>query len=137
MSAGIGYGEIPRAIEGAISSAGPMTSPELAQYTGIDQRAVAVAVGRMRRPDEKRGGAIRLHVCGWAFDCEGRRRYPRAIYALGPGRDAPRPKGESVARKAVTRDAMFKRVKAASVFNMGMTRAEVRDLVRSTRGVAA
>ncbi|MGA0610037.1 hypothetical protein [Caldimonas sp. KR1-144] len=66
-----------------------MASVEIAEELQLPERRVAGALHRLHRGERK--GTI--HIARWEYDLgDGRRRYPRPIFALGSKRDAPKPK---------------------------------------------
>lgn len=68
---------------------GPCTSREIAENIGLHHKHAA-AVQFVVLQESPRHGQ-RAHVIRWEFDTPGARRYPRAVLAIGPGRNVPRP----------------------------------------------
>jgi hypothetical protein len=69
---------------------GPSTSSEVARELGITTRHAAANAQRLLKASKLHGQ--RVHVVGWVYDEPGQHRYPRALYAAGPGPNVPRPK---------------------------------------------
>jgi len=75
------------AVRDLLRTIGPMTSAELLKFfPGRSLRDVSSSLGKMRglaRPQ------VRIH--DWVREADGQKCYLRAVYALGSGRDAPKP----------------------------------------------
>jgi hypothetical protein len=50
-----------------------------------------------------------IHICGYMPEVEGIRRYPRPVYRLGPGVDAPRPAPLTDKQRKLRRKRRMKR----------------------------
>lgn len=50
-----------------------------------------------------------IHICGYMPEVEGIRRYPRPVYRLGPGVDAPRPAPLTDKQRKLRRKQKMKR----------------------------
>lgn len=50
-----------------------------------------------------------IHICGYMPEVEGIRRYPRPVYRLGPGVDAPRPVPLTEKQRKLRRKQKMKR----------------------------
>lgn len=89
-----------------------MTAREIAEELGLKHiTQVSAALGPFR------GTLVR--VGGWRRDEDGGRLYPRALYAAGPGVDAPKP--EKLPRSEYNRRARHKlRSQVASVWELGL-----------------
>ena len=77
----------------ALKELGKATRSQMQEIAGIDKYSAGQAVSRMTRVT-KRGenvGSRRAHVCGWVSEHDGQRDYLRPVYAIGDGKDAPRP----------------------------------------------
>ena len=123
-------GEIVALILKALKDYGPMTRVELEGVVGVAKDQLSPIVSRMNKFTFKCGK--RIHIKAWSYDAEGERRYPRAIYALGDGVDATKPKE---ARIEIRRryDARRKlKYTTNSVFNLGKTRDQIRAELRTT-----
>lgn len=63
---------------------GPMTAREIAAELGVSPEYVRGSLGRAKADKQ-------IHIKAWRRDEDGGRLYPRAIWAAGDGRDAPKP----------------------------------------------
>lgn len=121
------FGSTANAIRALLRDFGPMTRIELQREVGIPRDRVSAVVSRIHTRGE-------IHIQSYTYDDESGRRYPRAIYAWGPGENAAKPKADKkeVGRrsKRVTRT----RIMTSSVFNLGLTRQQCRDLRRVVIG---
>lgn len=85
---------------------GPMTGSEIYRLTAsmMTRANVTKALTEMRRAARPEG---RVHITAYVHDDGIGRYYPRAVYAIGPGREPPRPKpltyGERNRRSAARR----------------------------------
>lgn len=68
---------------------GPATSSEVADVLGISYRHAAAAAFNLLRNNPRTGQ--RVHIVGWIFDHPGQKRYPRAVFAAGPGKNVKKP----------------------------------------------
>lgn len=92
---------------------GPMTTRELAaELPGLEFNYIRAVVAEQRAHG-------RLHVKAWQREEEGGRLYPRAVYAMGPGKDAPRPAPLTKAEQNARHRAR-KAVRVASVWDLGL-----------------
>lgn len=110
------YGSTVNQIIEAIQTCGPMTRTELCNYIKADRNSAAAVVSRMNKPT--RTLPKRLYICGYVYDQEGQRFYPRAVYDIG---DKPDVKSPGAKRKeVVTRYRTRKKMRYAtnSVFNL-------------------
>lgn len=120
------------AVEKAIEEQGPMSRAELERATG---KALGSTLSRLSDPNGSGPNSPqRLHIIGWCFDHEDDRRYPRAIYDIGPGPNKPKPapKGWS-ARNRKYRDVALKQV--AGVFELGLPVSKRFKLTAQRRSV--
>ncbi|MFM6959524.1 MAG: hypothetical protein ACKOW0_00675 [Schleiferiaceae bacterium] len=118
----IPWGEIPANIEAALRAYGPMTLPELVLHVPGTPNDIRKALERMRKPSKRITpvGKKRVHIHGWTRDAEGVRPYPRAIYALGHGEDAPPMRRKSVKQvKAEWWARQSARTRKNFVFHLG------------------
>lgn len=67
---------------------GPLTSKQACEFfPGSDHRTVARVISDIRSRKVRR-----VRISGYVFDEDGTaKRYPRPVYALGKGPDAPKP----------------------------------------------
>lgn len=84
-------GETVRGITHNIMVNGPMTLADLSAALGKHKSYVHPVIARMMKPTTKPAMPKRLYVVQYVYDQEGMRKYPRAMYALGEGPDAPHP----------------------------------------------
>lgn len=103
---------------GAIGEQGPMTSADLSLYLGKPKGDISSTVSRLNRAHKTVGK--RLQVVGYVYDAEGSDiKVPRALYDIGDGPDAPKPKRD---HKAVMRRFRArKKLRLTSVFDLGKT----------------
>jgi hypothetical protein len=93
------WGNLIDLVLASLRDDGPATRAQLENRLRMDSRNVGQTVARivriMDRPRELRGRR-RAHICGWIRDeHEGKRSYPRPIYAFGHGANAPKPKPQT------------------------------------------
>jgi hypothetical protein len=122
------WGTTTAAIERVLADGVPMGSAEIAREIGLSRERVCSCISRMARRNPK--VERRVHIAAWVLDDgEGRRRYPRALYALGdlPNAKKPRPEtGTEMARRY--RERNYGQV--ASVWDLGKPKRNVRSLIR-------
>lgn len=109
-------GRVVRAVTAHLQVCQEATAMDIAQQHGIDRYVVLEALRRMARPTKD--GQKRAHVVRYVYDQEGARPYPRAVYALGDGIDAPRPKPDKKAIKSAYYRRCEAKAKCNSVFNL-------------------
>lgn len=84
------YGAAKIATLKALLEHGPMTRIVLERMTGIPKASMGQVISSLHKRSARYGK--RVHIVGWERDAAGhRKRYPRAVYAFGPGRDMPKP----------------------------------------------
>jgi len=118
------YGVRSRAILMALEQYGNQSRAELEQSAGIRKDLISAIVSRLN----KRGARIgkQIHIVSYVYDAEGARRYPRAVYAIGDGEDAKKPKAspkENRRRYDAKRVGLYR---MNSVFNLGKSRDQIR-----------
>lgn len=96
---------------------GPMTGAEIAEMTDMSRIDASTALLRLNKPNSK--NPKRVHIIKWVEDHHGQRRYPRAVYALGDGSDAKKPKPDPNARKREYEARKKNRLKGSFVFHLG------------------
>lgn len=101
----------------AVRDLGPLTRAEICREVGIDRQFVSAVITRAHRQGL-------MHIAGYVMDDEVGRRYPRAQYALGPGKDAKRPVQKPTATNIRSQRVRRTRIQTSSVFNLGLTRAQ-------------
>lgn len=89
------YGAVKIATLRALRDYGPMPRIMLERITGCSKQTMGQVVSSLHKESPRYGKRIR--IVGWERQPMGsRKQYPRAIYALGTGTDAPCPwQGES------------------------------------------
>lgn len=127
MTGRAGYGATVELILWALREYGPMTRAEIERAIGKDHRTVSAVVSRMA----KRGpaSAKRVYILEYRHEDDevaGKRRYPRAVFALGDNPDAKRPKPDVAANKRRYNQGKKAHLLMNSVFNLGKTRSQVR-----------
>ena len=111
----------------------PMTRAEICEFTGIDHNVIAPVVTRMSKPSPQR--PQRIHIKTYTDELDGMKRYPRAVFALGQGINARKPKRDLRANKRRYLQNLTATLRSASVFNMGMTQRQARLI--GYKGMAA
>ena len=125
------WGELTWQVLHMLHEIGPMTRAEICVYLGQDKDKVSSIVSRLATDSPKAGK--RIYVCDYVYDMEGERRYPRAVYAIGGGRDKPRPKPDPLEVKRrywARRKALLT---ANSVFHLGMTRRQTDAYIKERK----
>jgi hypothetical protein len=102
----------------ALSELGDMTVLETARHLRINRDSAAALLQNLRTPSP-RFPEKRVHICGYTYDDEEGRHYPRPIYRLGPGDDAKKPKAKTEKQKVTKyREARRARNRSSFVFNL-------------------
>lgn len=114
----INYGKNVSAALDALCLHGEITAMELMNSAGIDRRSAHAALNNLAT--RTKSGQKRAHIVRWVHDHEGARKYPRAVYALGDKRDAPKPKRDVKATKRAYYDRIRSKTLMNSVFNLGL-----------------
>lgn len=81
-----GWGVLTLRVLDALEQYGPMTAQDVCSHLGLERRPGGSILGRL-----KASTPTRVHISAWQRDQEGQRQYLRAVYAAGPGVDAPKP----------------------------------------------
>lgn len=115
---------VPRALE-LLAELGPMTQAELGELLGLDRFGASALMNILRRP--LKTIPKRVHIVKWVTDHPGQRSYPRAVYALGEGVDAPRPKRNQKKIKQRYEHNKRMRLKMSSVFRLGAHLKDIRS----------
>ena len=115
------YGSLVQQIEKILVDTGAMTSAEICQELRLQKPELSAVISRMAKASQTM--PKRIYIVGYTFEHEThKRRYPRAIYALGDLEDVPKPKPdrkETIRRYNANKR---KRLTANSVFNLGLPR---------------
>jgi hypothetical protein len=109
---------------------GPMTSAEISEALGICAHHASSMMLRLIRENRKRPQLV--HIKSWVTDHKNQRRYPRALYELGAGPNARKPKPDPNARKREYEARKKSILKTSSVFNLAVPLKCLRS--RSTPG---
>ena len=121
-----GKGEMVQEILQALKDLGPMTGAEIAASIGYGQRRTHGITQRLRKKLSNK--PKRIYVCGYVFDNEGQRNYPRAVFDLGDKNDVEKPKANP--KKAARKYHQKTKERVNSVWMLGMTRDEKRSSMR-------
>lgn len=121
------WGETVAKIEVALKQHGPMTRADLEKLLGMTKDQFGGSLTRMSR--ELPLSPQRIHICAYVFDQEGhKKRYPRAVYAYGPGENKPKPKVNTKRNRVMYYKRQIDRIRNASVFNLGLRRDDIRQM---------
>lgn len=121
------WGDTTQRILLLLAELGPMTRSEICRQLGHERQECSAIMTRLNTPTKRPPAPRRIHISGWVHDEEGQRRYPRAVYDLGDKPDAVRPALPDSRKRY--REAF--KLKVSSVFELGMTREQRRNLARS------
>ena len=110
-------GNIEKVVE-ALTTVGDMTALEVAAHCKITRDTAASLLSLLRTETPRR--PQRAHICDWTYDAEGTSKpYPRPVYRIGQGKDAPKPKPKTDAQKSRDhRAALRAQNRSVSVFNL-------------------
>lgn len=117
------YGSIVKEILTMLEEEGPMSRAEICKRLGRDKDEIAAVVTRLNKRSPVSGK--RIHVKEYVYDMEGERRYPRAVYALGAAKDAPKPVRDTKETKRRYWARSQLKLRANSVFNLGLSRRQL------------
>lgn len=118
------YGARVQAIRMALEQYGAQSRAELEVSAGIPKSLISAILSRMHKNTPRFGRQI--YIVNYVYDAESARRYPRAVYALGAGNDAPKPKPSHIENRR-RYDAKRKGWYGMnSVFNLGKSRDQLR-----------
>jgi hypothetical protein len=108
------------AVIAALEDAGEMTRAEICRAMGVDRFIGSAVMSRMHKATPMI--PKRIYIARWVYEDDvGGRRYPKAVFALGDKKDAPKPKPKlNKVSTAEYRDKEQKRVN--SVFMWGQSR---------------
>jgi hypothetical protein len=119
------WGVLAERILSTIAELGPMTRAELCAHLAHDATSVSSVIVRLRKQTPQR--PQRLYISGWVYDQEGARQYPRAQFSLGAEPDKEHRRRVSIKQMHRDKQAqILTRLRTASVFNLGMTREQLR-----------
>ena len=119
-------GAIVKQIMQMLDEDGPMTRAEICKRLGRPKDEIAAVVSRLNKRSPVAGR--RIYVKEYVYDMEGERNYPRALYAIGDKPNVKRPKSDKkeIKRRYWARSQL--KLKANSVFNLGLSRAQLRAM---------
>lgn len=102
----------------ALRDYGPMTRVDLEELLGLTKaqtsRLMECIIYESKRLPQ------RAHIKAYVYDQEGQKRYPRALYAFGPGVNAAKPKRDQQAVQKRSRAKKKRLIATNSVFNLAM-----------------
>jgi hypothetical protein len=126
------WGNLSERVLTAIAELGPMTRAELCQHLSHDAASLSSVIARLRKETPQR--PQRLYVSGWVYDHEGMREYPRAQFSLGAEPDVKLRRRMTKRELHSSLQATYHtRMKTASVFNLGMTRNQLKARAKEKR----
>lgn len=123
------YGKSTLSVLTALKLYGSQSRAELEVSADIDKRHISAILSRLNKRTPRAGKQI--HVVRYVYDAEGSRRYPRAVYALGDGIDAPKPKPNDLENRRRYDAKRKNRYTKNSVFNLAKTRDQIRAELRA------
>lgn len=112
---GIKNGNTQRMLK-LLDEIGPMTRNEIDECLGTHKNQTARLISECMKDTPTFGR--RVYIKSWVMDHHGERMYPRAVYALGDGKDAPRPIKDTKAVQKRSRDKIKRLHQTNSVFNL-------------------
>lgn len=118
------FGEVTEKMLKALQDLGPMTCIEICRHLNLPKEKVGSVLVRLKKPGSKT--PQRVHVAAYVYDAEGMRRYPRAVFALGEGKHAKKPKSDVRANRKRYDDK--RKLRVNSVWMLGMSRNERRRI---------
>lgn len=121
------WGATANAVRAMLQELGPMTMSEIQRELGISRDRVSAVVSRIHASGQ-------THVQAYTFDDESGKRYPRAVYAWGPGTDVKKPKANKNAVGMRSQKVQRTRIQTSSVFNLGLTRRQCFEMRRVVIG---
>lgn len=123
------WGSTAGAVRAALQDLGPMTRAEIQREVKIPRDGVSAVVSRLHAAGE-------IHITAYTYDDEIAARYPRAVYSWGAGKDAKKPKSNRNANGMRSQKVARTKIQTSSVFNLGLTRRQCRDMRRVVYGGA-
>ena len=120
----VAYGVLVARIERLLRQHGELTSAEICDELGLDRTHGGGVLTRMNNASATL--PKRIYKVKYIYEHENQRRYPRSVYALGDLPDAKKPKANSAANQKRYRARASKKV--ASVFHLGLTRSQKREM---------
>lgn len=96
---------------------GPATKAQLAVELGLITDSTSSILSYMHKGTKRLPKCI--YIKSWENYQDGKKNYPRAVYALGQAKDAPKPKPDLLARDRARKAAAQERRRTNFVFNLG------------------
>lgn len=119
-------------IEQALKDHGPMTRADMERMLGIHKDRFGGCLSRMSK--DLPLSPQRIHICAYVYDQEGhKKKYPRAVYAFGPGENKPKPKANKKRTAIESYKRQINRIRNASVFNLGLRRDDIRQMKKNVQ----
>jgi hypothetical protein len=119
-------------IELALKEHGPMTRADMEKLLGMTKDEFGGSLARMCK--DLPLSPQRIHICAYVFDQEGhKKKYPRAVYAYGPGENKPKPKVDTKKNRVLYYKQQIDRIRNASVFNLGLRRDDIRQMKKDVQ----
>lgn len=115
------------AILKALKDYGPMTRVDIELTLGFGKAETSRLFTCMINASPRK--PQRAHISHYIYDQEGQKRYPRAVYAIGPGKNAKRPERNPKEVQKRSRDKRKLILSTNSVFNLALS------IPYATRGI--
>ena len=129
------WGENIARIEQALKTHGPMTRADLDRILGLPKDRFGGCLTRMCKQTPM--NPQRIHIVDYVYDQEGqKKKYPRAVYAYGPGDNKPKPKSTKRKDRGLYEKQRINRIRNASVFNLALRRDDIRQMKKNVRPAA-
>ena len=104
------------AVLATLRDIGPMTRVDLEMTLGLTKQQISRLM--LCITTESPWLPQRAHIQRYVYDQEGQKRYPRPVYAIGPGENVVRPKRDRKAAQKRSRDKLKRLSATNSVFNL-------------------
>lgn len=118
------YGVYVAKIERLLKQYGELTSAEICDELGMNRSQGGSILTRMNK--ELPRIPKRIYKAKYIYEHEGQRRYPRSVYMLGDLPDVKKPKADQ--KKNVERYRSNQKKKVASVFHLGLTKTQKKEM---------
>lgn len=118
------FGSVTEKMLIALREVGPMTCIEICRHIGVPKEKVGAILFRLKKAGPQT--PQRVYIKAYVYDAEGMRRYPRAVFALGEGKHAKKPKANPKENRRRYDDK--KKLRLNSVWMLGMSRRERRRM---------
>lgn len=127
------YGALIASITRVMEKGGEMTRADICAELGLSHDRVSAVISRMHRDTPVTGKQV--YICRYVFDAEGKRRYPRAVYALGNLPDAKKPASQRKENRRRYEENRKARVATVRLDSAGWTRRQIIAFMRKLKGV--